>query len=218
MTKDAANKQLIAMAQTALKNHGGDIEKALPKFLRAVQGANLIDDLARECLRSVAMSEPGLRTRETQMAVAGLAPSRGSIKVPKYDVPPHRRRTHEEKQAADRAMMASAEAVFEIQIEGRAIGGIAMGELPRLKRDLFKSAAEGIMLHTIEVRNAIIAEMIELHCTVPDTLMRVRDAVDAPTLIEFVSQAERLAPRRIEDAMRHARETLEKHEQKEIAA
>ena len=210
-------KQLIELAKAALKKHS-DVDKALPHFVAALRKANLLNDLAREFLRSIADGEPGQGGLETQAVIAGLAPSEGSVKVRDYDVPHYRRRTTAEKQAADRAMLASIEAVFEIDVEGRPIGNLAMGELSRLKRDLVTSAVQGMMLHITEVRNAIIVEMIEKHCNVPDTLMRVRDAVDAKTLASFVAQAETQAPRRLEEALRLAREALETNKPHEIAA
>src|SRR5580765_2416854 len=211
-------KQLTEMALTALKNHGGDIEKALPKFVHAVQTAKLINDLARAFLRSVAKREPGQDFIENPLVNADAAPATGSIKVKAHPVRQHRRRTAEEKKAAEQAALASAEAVFEMKVNGRAIGNIAMGELAALKRDLIADASHKLMLGAEQVRNAVLAELIEKHCVVQDQLTRVREAVDAKTLTKLVRQAEQETPRRIEEAMRRAAEAMEQMEQKEIAA
>jgi hypothetical protein len=207
-------KRLNDIATAALKKHNGNAEQAAPEFASAVKVAKLINDLAREFLRQFAMRESGQGRHETHQSVAGLTPSSpivGSIKVREHDVRQHRRRTQAEKDAAERAMLDSAEAVFEIQIEGRAIGGIAIGELPRLKHDLIDDASHKLILGAEQVRNAVLTEQ---HCTVQDQLTRVRDAVSASTLKQLIAQAEQEAPRRISEAMRRAAEAIE---HKEIA-
>jgi hypothetical protein len=210
--------RLDDIAAIALKNHKGNVEKALPEFVRAVQAAKLIDELARPFLRQVSVGRgSGPDFDETHAHQAGpTTPTIGSIKVKQHDVRQHRRRTHEQKEAAKRAMMASADAVFQMQINGRALGKYRIGELASLKRDLIKSAVDGILLHTVEVRDAIIAEQIEQHCSVQDQLTTVDDVVDAKTLALYVRRAEQDAPRRVEEAVRLARESME--QRKEIAA
>ena len=192
----------------------------LPHFVKAVTAAKLIDDLAREYLRQVVGRGEGQRWIEAQAPNANPTPPKpadaGSIRVREHDVRQHRRRTQAEKEAAERAMMASAEAVFELQINGRAIGGIAVGELAALKRDLVADASHKLMLGAEQVRNAVLTELIEQHCTVQDQLTRVREAVNASTLNTLVRQAEQEAPRRIAEAMRHAAAAIE--HAKEIAA
>jgi hypothetical protein len=214
--------KLETIAAAVLKKTGGDVEKALPEFVRSVRAEKLIDDLARAYLRTVAASGSGQSALETHRDRAGpapksppMTPANGSITVTKHPVREHKRRTHEEKQAARQAMLASADAVFEIEINGRAIGGIAIGELSAMKRDLFDDAVHKLMLGTQDARNAVLAELIEQHCQVPDQLARVRDVIDAKTLERFVAQSEQEAPRRIAEAMRYAAAVLEK---KEIAS
>lgn len=208
---------LDKIATTALQKYGDDIEKALPAFVKAVTAAKLIDDLAREYLRRFVGRGEGQAGHETQDSHAAPTPPVhfGSIKVREHDVRQHRRRTQAEKDAAEKAMMASADAVFEMQINGRAIGNIAIGELHALKRDLIDDASHKLMLGTEQVRNAVLAELIEQHGNVQDQLTRVRDAVSASTLSGLVRQAEQEAPRRIAEAMRHAAAAIER---KEIAA
>jgi hypothetical protein len=209
-------KRLNDIATAALKKHNGNAERAAPEFASAVKAAKLIDELAREFLRLFATRESGQSSFETHPSRAGLTPSSspmvGSIKVREHDVRQHRRRTQAEKDAAERAMLDSAEAVFEIQIEGRAIGGIAIGELPRLKHDLIDDASHKLILGAEQVRNAVLTELIEQHCTVQDQLTRVRDAVSASTLKQLIAQAEQEAPRRISEAMRRAAEAIEHRE------
>jgi hypothetical protein len=208
-------KRLNDIATAALKKHNGNAERAAPEFASAVKAAKLIDELAREFLRQFATRESGQDKVEALSPHAGLTPPIvGSIKVREHDVRQHRRRTQGEKDAAERAMLDSAEAVFEIQIEGRAIGGIAIGELPRLKHDLIDDASHKLILGAEQVRNAVLTELIERHCTVQDQLTRVRDAVSASTLKQLVQLAEQEAPRRISEAMRRAAEAIE---HKEIA-
>jgi hypothetical protein len=208
--------RLDDIAAAALKKHSNNPDKALPDFLRTLQTEKLIDDLARWFLRQVAGRGSGPATSEAHTSPAGPAPPAppppkvGSIKVAAHDVRQHRRRTQAEKDAADRAMMASAEAVFEMRISGRAIGKYRIGELASLKRDLIKAAVDGILLHTIEVRDAIIAEQIEQHCSVQDQLTPVAEVVDAKTLARFVSRAEHDAPGRIQEALRLAREAIDR--------
>jgi hypothetical protein len=207
--------KLETLATTALNKHGGNVDKALPQFASAVKAAKLIDDLARAFLRSVAAREQGQNTGDLQTARAEPTPATGSIKVRHHDVRQHRRRTSEEKAAAERAMMANVEAVFQLEIDGRPIGNIAMGELAALKRDLIVDATHKLMLGAEQVRNAVLAELIEMHAVVPDQLMRVRDVLDADTLAHLVKQAEHETPRRIEEAMRRAAEAMD---HKELAA
>lgn len=209
---------LEKLATAALQKNGGDIETALPHFLRAVREAKQIDDLARDYLRRIVGRGEGHGWIETQKWDADPTPPHdvGSIKVREHDVRQHRRRTQAEKEAAEKAMMASADAVFEMQINGRAIGNIAIGELQALKRDLVADASQKLMLGTEQVRNAVLAELIEQHGHVEDQLTRVRDAVSASTLNSLVKQAEQEAPRRIAEAMRHAAAAIE--HAKEIAA
>jgi hypothetical protein len=212
-------KKLQEIATPLLKKHKGNIEKALPEFVRAVKADNLIDDLARTFLRTVTVeSGSGYQVHEAQSSIAGPATpiiikKGGSIKVSAHDVRQHRRRTHAEREAAERAMMASAEAVFELQINGRAIGNIAIGEMASLKHDQVKDATFNLIRGEGEVRNAVLAELIENHCTAQDQLARVRDVVSAATLAQFVAQAEREAPRRIAYMMLRAAEAAAHHEE-----
>jgi len=202
---------LETLAKTALVKSGGDIEKALPQFVRAVRTANLIDDLARKYLSQIA-SGSGQSENETRSAAAGPASPKhklGSIKVPQYDVKPHRRRTHAEKQAALAAAAASIEAVFELEINGRAIGNIRFGELAALRHDLVDDASSKLMLGIDAARAAVLAELIQNHAVVPDHSARVRDVIDAPTLRGLVAEAEEEAPRRIAEAMRRASGAIE---------
>jgi hypothetical protein len=218
-------QQLHDIATAVLKKHG-DVEKALPHFIRAVQAAKLLDDLAREFLRTVAVEGRGSGhfQDEAHDVSAGPTPpiivkgKGGSVKVREHPVRQHRRRSHAEKQAAERALLASAEAVFELQINGRAIGNIAIGEMAALKRRLFDDAADGIKLHIIDVRNAIIADQIERHCIAQDQLTPVRQIIDTETLTRFISNAERVAPRVTEEFVHRAREAMERTEIREIAS
>jgi hypothetical protein len=215
--KGATMTTLEKIAATALRKWNGDIDKAVPHFLQAVRAAKLIDDLARDYLSRIAGRGQGHEAIETQKQDADPAPSdTGSIKVREHEVRQHRRRTQAEKEAAERAMMASAEAIYEMQIEGRAIGNIAIGELASLKRDLIDDASHKLMLGAEQVRNAVLAELIEQHGNVQDQLTRVRDAVSASTLNSLLRQAEQEAPRRIAEAMRHAAAAIE--HAREIAA
>jgi hypothetical protein len=210
-------RTLKEIATLALQKNDDDVEKALPHFMRAVKAANLIDELAREYLGQFAGLGRGHAAFEAQRMNADPKPTDiGSIKVREHDVRQHRRRTQAEKDAAEQAMLASADAVFEMQINGRAIGNIAIGELHALKRDLVDDASHKLMLGAEQVRNAVLAELIEQHCTVDDQLIRVREAISASQLNSFVSQAEQEAPRRIAEAMRHAAAAMERA--KEIAA
>lgn len=106
-------------------------------------------------------------------------------------------------------MLRSAEAVYDLAINGRAIGLIAVGELAALKHDLVDDASQKLMLGIEQARNAVLAELIEQHCVVPDKLMRVRDVIDPETLSRFVDQANSEAPRRINEAMRRAAEAID---------
>lgn len=201
---------LEKFATLALQKSSGDVEKALPHFVKAVTAAKLIDNLAREYLRQVEWRGEGQKLDDAQAARAEPTPTDfGSIKVREHDVRQHRRRTHAEKEAAEKAMLASADAVFEMQINGRALGSIAIGELQALKRDLVADASHKLMLGAEQVRNAVLAELIEQHGNVQDQLTRVRDAVSASTLNALVRQAEQEAPRRIAEAMRHAAAAME---------
>ena len=90
------SSKLHDLASTALKDHNGDVEAALPKFARAVQQAKLVEELARPYLEQqlAAMpadkaAGPGQSSAEPQTARAGA----GSVKVAKYETSPHRRRT-----------------------------------------------------------------------------------------------------------------------------
>ena len=207
------------LATAALKNHKGNVEKALPEFIRAVHAAKLIDDLARDFLHQVAGRGSGQSGAEAQVRHARptpSAPAAGSIKVRPTKVPvPHRRRTQEEKDAATQAMLASAEAVFEIQIEGRALGKYRIGELAALKRDCIDAATHMLMLGTEQARNAVLAELIVEHCTVQDQLISVREACNASTLARLVERAEQEAPRRVADGMARAAEVMA-HKHQEI--
>jgi hypothetical protein len=217
-------QQLHGIATAALKKHG-DVERALPHFIRAVQAAKLLDDLAREFLRTVAVEGRGSGhfQDEAHDVSAGPTPpiivkgKGGSVKVREHPVRQHRRRSHAEKQAAERALLASAEAVFELQINGRAIGSMAIGEMAALRHGLMKDATLNLIRGEQEVRNAVLAELIEQHVTVQDQLTRVRDAINAATLTRLVAQAEREAPRRIATGMLVAAEAMEHTEIREIA-
>ena len=210
-------KTLKEIATLALRKSSDDIDKALPHFVKAIRVNNLIDDLAREYLHKFVGLGADHAAFEAQRMNVGPTPTNiGSIKVRDHDVRQHRRRTQAEKEAAEAAMLASADAIFEMQINGRAIGSIAIGELRALKRDLVDDASHKLMLGAEQVRNAVLAELIEQHCQVDDQLIRVREAVSASQLNSFVSQAEQEAPRRIAEAMRHAAAAMERA--KEIAA
>ena len=217
---------LKTIGAAALKKHQGNVEKALPEFIRAVKAQSMIPDLARSYLSHIAASGPDPVARETPTGRVGPAPSpkpavketpaNGSITVTKHPVREHKRRTHEEKQAALAAAAASVEAVFDLPINGRAIGKYAVGELAALKRDLVDDAAHKLMLGTDAARNAVLAELIEQHCTVQDQLTPVRDVIDAATLKQFVMIAEQEAPRRIALGMQRAADAIA--QRKEVAA
>ena len=189
-------------ARTALKRADDDIDKAVPQFVRAISAANLIDDLARVYLSQIAAG-PGQKADENHAATAGPAP-KGSVKVRQYDVKQHRRRTPSEKLAAMTAARTSIEAVFEMQINGRAIGTIRIGELSALRRDLVDDATSKLMLGIEQARNAVLAELIQNYAVVPDEYARVRDVMDGRTLKRLIREADEEAPRRVSEAMRHA--------------
>ena len=206
---------LETLATKALAKASNDIEIALPHFLRMLREAKLIDELARDYLRGIVGRRTDRGPLETQGVGVGstpLAADVGSIKVRDYKVPTHRRRTHEEKEAAEKAMLVSADAVFDMRINGRAIGAIAIGELTTMRKELYDNAARGIVLHIIDVQNAIIAEQIEQHCSAMDQMTPVRQVIAAKTLEEFVQRAKMLAPRRVEEGVRHARVAMENRE------
>jgi hypothetical protein len=202
--------RLEKIATVTLKKHNGDIEKACPDFLRAVRVEKLVDELATVYLRQVVGREEGHGSLETHSAGVGLTPPiLGSIKVREHDVRQHRRRTQAEKEAARETMLRSAEAVYDLSINGRAIGNIRVGELTALKHELVDDASHWLMHGLEQARNAILAELIEGHCVVQDTLTRIRDVVDAKTLSEFVEQANEEAPRRVNEGMRRAAEAID---------
>jgi hypothetical protein len=211
---------LEKLATTALQKHNDEIEKALPHFLKAVTAAKLIDDLAREYLRTIVGRGVGQGILETHLLDADPmppSPAIGSIKVREHDVRQHRRRTQAEKEAAEKAMLASADAVFELLINGRAIGNIAIGEMISLKHELFDSAADYITLGVEQVRNGILAELIEHHCgVVPDQLARVREVISAETLAMLVEQARQQTPDRLRIGKHAGVAAMEQHRLKEI--
>jgi hypothetical protein len=192
-------KTLREIAEATLKAHGNDARLAAPKFLALVEKANLLPDLAKAYLFSVRQ------------------PGQGSIRVKTYQVPQYRRRTSEEKAAADEAARTSIEAVFGLRIGDRAIGDIAMGELTELRRDLIQDAIDKLVLGTEQVRNAILAEKIQNHVVVPDQLMRVRDAIDAATLQRLITEAENETPRKLRQAMDRATEVFSQSAMEQIA-
>lgn len=211
--------RLEKIATVALKKHNGDIEKARPDFLRAVRVEHLIDELAKEYLGWVVRREVGRGPIETQTHDASLTPSIGSIKVREHDVRQHRRRTQAEKEAAREAMLRSAEAVYDLPINGRAIGNIRIGELTALKRDLVENWVSKLALSIDDCRNFLLAELIEKHCIVQDTLTPIRNVLDAGTLSGFVEQATKEAPRENSEVTHWAAEAVYNYMQtKEIAA
>jgi hypothetical protein len=233
--------KLEDLACTALQNHGGNIDAAAPKFIRAVVNANLLDELGRFYLQHVAVvgDWPGQQGVETHESGAGSTTAKsqptaaagdwpddqsaieavrraGSIIVKPHKVRQHRRRTQAEREAARRAMMMSADAIFEMRIEGRAIGGIAMGELRDMRQRLVHDATNKLILGAEQVHAAVLIEMIDEHCQVDDQLMRIRDAISAKDLKALDARAKIEAPRRIELAMAQAAIAMERH--KELAA
>ena len=202
--------KLEALAELALKKFNGDVDKATPEFVRVVKAANLINDLARAYLSQIKRGS-GQSANETRSAAAGPAPTfkPGSIRVSKHPVREHRRRTQAEKAAALAAAATSIEAVFEIEINGRAIGNLRIGELSTLRHELVNDASSKLMLGMEQARNAVLAELIENHATVPDKLARVRDVISAKALRALVQQADQEAPRRVSEAIRRAGDALD---------
>jgi hypothetical protein len=212
--------RLEKIATVALRKHNSDIEKARPDFLRAVRVEKLVDELANKYLGWVVRREVGHEQFEAQSGSAGLTPPiLGSIEVRKHDVRQHRRRTQAEKEAARETMLRSAEAVYDLPVNGRAIGNIRIGELAALKRDLAESWVSVFALSIEDCRNFLLAELIEKHCVVQDTLTPIRNVLDADTLSRFVEQATKEAPRENSEVTHWAAEAIYNYMQtKEIAA
>ena len=153
---------LNALAAAAMKKSGGDAGKAVTDFLRYVNAANLLDELALAFLKQFAVSPSGHPHGDTASARVPpiKTPESGSVRVSKHPVREHRRRTPAEKQAARAAAAASVEAVFELEINGRPVGNIRMGELSTLRHELVDDASGKLMLGIDAARNAVLAELI----------------------------------------------------------
>ena len=200
--------KLDDVARAALKKYKGDVDKALPEFvLVLLRNKNLVDEMARQYLYS-RLGPQSDSTGAKPAKPAGpieVPPLVGSIKVRKHDVREHPRRTHEERLAAERLLQDRAERFFEIPVNGRPLGNIAIGELREARRERVDDASSWLMHGIEQARLAVLLELVEMHCQAPDQLMRVRDAISAEKLAQLVLQAEEEAPRRIAEAIRRAR-------------
>ena len=196
-----------AIASAALRDHGGDVEKAIPAFIQAARKANKVTDLARIYLRMVA-------TQGIADAAPNLTPRMAAALTRPTNVTPinqvQRRQTEGERLAARQAMRNSADAIYEMRFDGRALGRIKIGELITLRDEYVADAAKFLELGTEFVRNAALAGLILKHAGTVDQFAEVRDVLSGKKLTGLREQADKNTPTIMEKLIRQATATAVK--------
>ena len=205
-----------AIAAAALRDHGGDVEKAIPAFIQAARKANKMNDLARIYLRMVATQ--GIEAKDVAPRVAA-ALTRPSNVTPISAAREQRRQTPEERAAARRAALDSVDAIYDMKVDGRALGRIRFGELDTLIQEGFTDAANMLLLSKGIVKNTAIYALIRQHCgVVPDSMMEIRDGIDAKKLSRLVARAEQMTPALLTEVARRASGEIQSQIQKTISS
>ena len=201
----------------------GNPSKALHAFVRTLQRRrDLLNALALDYLKRIGghgrfetqvsdAAKPGggdQITSETQSSRVAAVPA---IKVKPYKVPQHRRRTHEQKQAAIAAWKASAQAIYEARrIDDKPIGDLKWRELRALIHDNAVGAVSHLMLGLAQTRDVILMQKIYNHATVSVDEARIRDIVGPEVLQRYDDEASNEAPIRISENMELVRANLER--------
>jgi hypothetical protein len=186
---DTEKLSLRSAANEALDAALGNVARAVPRFAAMLKRGELREAIAREYLERVA-AERGHAPVET--------PTTGSIEVREHRVKKHRRRTHDEREAALQSAghaAASMATAYDRQIDGRPIGDLAWGELQALRHENAINAASYLRFGTEATANFILLDKIEAHCRVTDHGMKVKDAISEEQLRMLIEQADDEAPR-----------------------
>lgn len=206
---DTVAAELAKLTAEALRLHGNDPTKALPKFKRVVRKReDLLDVLLLEHLRRAVQAAATAPTTTLPEPAPDKRPF--SVKVGE-----HRRRHQrsEEERAAELVAAANQSeilrSVFEFPVNDRAIGDFAWGELSLAVRDNAYNAASFLRQGTEATAAAILLDKIHAHARVDDHSKLVRQILTAKTLQGYIDEARAEAPKKIEDGMRQYAASLE---------
>lgn len=184
-------------------------EQAAPAFWqRLIADRYLRDALLRDYLHRVATDmaagkkAAGEGQTRHEIQGSGAPPAAGSVSVKGYKVPPYRRRTQEEKEAAMDAKMKTLDAIYERKIGRMVLGDIAWESLQSLAREAADSAARRLMFGLADTEDAILLIKAAEHAHVDDGRTPVRAVIPATTLAKYAEEARAEAPRIIEIGMR----------------
>lgn len=192
---------LRAAANEALEAAKGNVARAATRFSAVLKSkGELREAVALDYLERLAADQLG----EAPPEPASIEPAAGSVKVSAYKVPPHRRRTHAEREAALQGAgraAASMATAYDRQIDGRAIGELRWGELQALRHNNAFNAASYLRYGTEATANFILLDKIEAHCRVDDHATKVRDVISEVQLRVLSEEADAEAPRLIGTGM-----------------
>ncbi len=204
---NTAGAELFKLATAALKNHGGNPDKAAGKFCTLLRKRNdLLTALALEFLRRVA----------TDMAAT---PSTKDVPVRDYKTRAHKRqrpRTDSERAGALVAAATAAKAMGNIfderRIDDRAIGDFSWGELLTAIHSEAHLAASYLRQGTQATANALLLDKIEAFAQVADHTTKIRDVLTATDLARLDQEATREAPHVVERGMKLFIATVEERQ------
>lgn len=137
--------------------------------------------------------------------------STGAIPV-REPAPKQKLRTAEEKTAAKRAMVITADAIYHIKIGTKSLGNLAWDELMSLKDKYVHDAAANLMRGVAQVETAILLELVVEHCVPVTGNSLVKDLIAAGKLTQLKQRATRLAPQRVKIGMERAADAFAQRE------
>jgi hypothetical protein len=207
---------LQTAAQRILREHKGKIPEATVALVRFLQTRRpLLLALARDYLEQLTAeaaeekqqdkSEKGAKGEKTPRPTQ----DEGKIRIKKYEVPPYRRRTHEQLIAARAAAASMVGAIYEARkVNGTAIGDLRWGELTKLVTDECWLAGSYLQHGIEKTETAILLRLIGEFAVVSDHSKKIRDVISPEKLHELMEKARELAPRMVEAGARLYAETI----------
>lgn len=206
---DTTNTELYRLEVEAIRNHGGNALKAVPKFAALLRKRDeLLEALVRKELLAIAA---GMSIPLPDVNVRGSRT--GSYRRGGYQR--HRPRSDEERAAALRAAAARTEALQSVfdrrRFHGRALGDFAWGELEGLIATSQRDATESLRLGTEGVEMMLIGAQCLSYTQVSDHSLKVREVIPASQALIFEDQARRRAPELILQGMQKYKQVLESY-------
>jgi hypothetical protein len=198
-----ATAELEQKARELLAENRGDPGRTLAKFKALLRKrSDLLEALLLDYLTNVT-KPPG-----------DPAPAPRPPRVKSVRVGEHRRsrpRTEDERLGELRAAEHHSEVlrdVFQYRVNERPVGEFRWGELTLAVRENAYNAASYLRQGTLATEAALLLDKIYGHAQVPDHLTLVKQIISEKQLKDFILEARREAPLRIEEGMRRYADSI----------